>query len=197
MKIKKLASLVLAASLTLASGCGAGLPFDGGGADTLPKECASLNDFSAVLTRVLDDREDNLALSPLSAYIALAMAASMLRVLLGIPILYFLLPGYALALLMSFFVPDIYTAIAFDSGGVASGPMTATFMLQFVIGASTALGGNVLQDAFGVVAMVAMMPLLSIQTVGLLYRRKQVKTEAAAPVYGDCDIVELWEEDVA
>ena len=98
---------------------------------------------------------------------------------------------------MSFFVPDIYTAIAFDSGGVASGPMTATFMLQFVIGASTALGGNVLQDAFGVVAMVAMMPLLSIQTVGLLYRRKQVKTEAAAPVYGDCDIVELWEEDVA
>lgn len=75
MKIKKLASLVLAASLTLASGCGAGLPFDGGGADTLPEECASLNDFSAVLTRVLDDREDNLALSPLSAYIALAMAA--------------------------------------------------------------------------------------------------------------------------
>ena len=133
----------------------------------------------------------------LSVAIALAMAASMLRVLLGIPILYFLLPGYALALLMSFFVPDIYTAIAFDSGGVASGPMTATFMLQFVIGASTALGGNVLQDAFGVVAMVAMMPLLSIQTVGLLYRRKQVKTEAAAPVYGDCDIVELWEEDVA
>ena len=133
----------------------------------------------------------------LSVAIALAMAASMLRVLLGIPILYFLLPGYALALLMSFFVPDIYTAIAFDSGVVASGPMTATFMLQFVIGASTALGGNVLQDAFGVVAMVAMMPLLSIQTVGLLYRRKQVKTEAAAPVYGDCDIVELWEGDVA
>ena len=61
----------------------------------------------------------------------------MLRMLTGISLLWFLVPGYVLALILSFFVPDIYTAIAFDSGGVESGPMTATFMLQFVIGVST------------------------------------------------------------
>ena len=82
----------------------------------------------------------------LSVAIAAAMALSMLRVLTGISILWFLLPGYALSLLLSFFVPDMYTAIAFDSGGVASGPMTATFMLQFMMGVSTAIGGNPLQD---------------------------------------------------
>ena len=102
----------------------------------------------------------------LSVAIALAMGLAMLRVVTGISIMWFLVPGYVVALGLSFFVPDIYTAIAFDSGGVASGPMTATFMLQFMMGASIALGGNVLSDAFGVVAMVAMMPLLSIQVEG-------------------------------
>ncbi len=131
----------------------------------------------------------------LSAAIAVAMGLSMLRVQTGISILWFLLPGYAIALLLSFFVPDIYTAIAFDSGGVASGPMTATFMLQFFIGASTALGGNVLQDAFGAVAMVAMMPLISIQLVGLLYQgRARRAAPSVQPVYGDTDIIELWED---
>ena len=132
----------------------------------------------------------------LSIAIALAMGISMLRVITGISILWFAIPGYAIALILSFFVPDIYTAIAFDSGGVASGPMTATFMLQFVIGASTALGGNVLRDAFGLVAMVAMMPLISIQIVGFIYGRKS-KDEVTEPAYGDYDIVELWKEDVA
>ncbi len=70
-------------------------------------------------------------------------------------------------------MPDIYTAIAFDSGGVASGPMTATFMLQFMMGASITHGGDVLCDAFGVVALVAMVPLISIQTVGLIYEKKK------------------------
>ena len=102
-----------------------------------------------------------------------AVGFSMLRVMTGISILWFLIPGYIVALVLTFFVPDIYTAIAFDSGGVASGPMTATFMLQFMIGASMAWGGNVLTDAFGLVAMVAMMPLLSIQMVGFLYERKK------------------------
>lgn len=134
----------------------------------------------------------------LSAAIAVAMGISMLRVITGISILWFLIPGYAVALILSFFVPDIYTAIAFDSGGVASGPMTATFMLQFVIGASMALGGNVLSDAFGIVAMVAMMPLISIQTVGLIYKRRdKEETEKIAAEYGDYDIVELWEENAA
>lgn len=118
---------------------------------------------------------------------------SMLRVLTGISILWFLVPGYALALGLSFFVPDIYTAIAFDSGGVASGPMTATFMLQFVMGASIAVGGNVLRDAFGVVAMVAMLPLLSIQAVGFIYEFK-AKHTSAVETYGDFDIIELWEK---
>ncbi|MDD7662494.1 MAG: DUF1538 domain-containing protein, partial [Eubacteriales bacterium] len=127
----------------------------------------------------------------LSIAIAIAMGLSMLRVLTGISILWFLVPGYALALGLTFFVPDIYTAIAFDSGGVASGPMTATFMLQFMMGASAALGGNVLQDAFGVVALVAMMPLISIQMMGVLYGRRKPAAQPE-PEYGDDDIVELW-----
>ena len=131
----------------------------------------------------------------LSAAIAAAMGIAMLRVMTGISILWFLVPGYAIALILSFFVPDIYTAIAFDSGGVASGPMTATFMLQFFIGASIALGGDVLKDAFGAVAMVAMMPLISIQTVGLFYTVRDKKEEKQATAeFGDYDIVELWEE---
>lgn len=132
----------------------------------------------------------------LSIAIAIAMGISMLRVVTGISIIWFLVPGYAAALIMSFFVPDIYTAIAFDSGGVASGPMTATFMLQFMIGASSALGGNPLSDAFGVVAIVAMMPLISIQTVGLIYEFKDKRTAEVAE-YGDYDIIELWKEDAA
>jgi len=127
----------------------------------------------------------------LSVAISLAMGLSMLRVLTGISLFWFIIPGYAIALLLSFHVPEIYTAIAFDSGGVASGPMTATFMLQLFIGASAAMGGNIMTDAFGVVAMVAMMPLISIQLVGLVYekRRKSKQKE----VYDDFEIIELWE----
>lgn len=132
----------------------------------------------------------------LSVAISLAMGFSMLRVVTGISILWFLVPGYAVALILSFFVPDIYTAIAFDSGGVASGPMTATFLLQFMVGASMALGGNVLRDAFGVVAMVAMMPLISIQAVGLISKLKEKRTSASEEEqYGDLDIVEIWEAE--
>ena len=130
----------------------------------------------------------------LSVAIALAMGLSMLRVLTGISIMWFLIPGYTLAILLSFRVPDIYTAIAFDSGGVASGPMTATFMLQFMMGVSIALGGNVLTDAFGIVALVAMMPLLSIQMVGFYYQLRAKKVTQELENYGDCDIIELWEE---
>ena len=84
-----------------------------------------------------------------------------------------LVPGYGIAIGLSFFVPKIFTAIAFDSGGVASGPMTATCLLPLAMGACSAVGGNIASDAFGVVAMVAMTPLLTIQTLGLLYRFKQ------------------------
>ena len=132
----------------------------------------------------------------LSVAIALAMGLAMLRVVTGISIMWFLVPGYVVALGLSFFVPDIYTAIAFDSGGVASGPMTATFMLQFMMGASIALGGNVLSDAFGVVAMVAMMPLLSIQVVGVLFEKRAKRVETPEEAYGELDIIELWEEAI-
>ena len=132
----------------------------------------------------------------LSIAISIAMGLSMLRVLTGLSILWILIPGYLIALGLTFFVPDIFTAIAFDSGGVASGPMTATFMLQFVMGVSTAAGGNILRDAFGLVALVAMMPLISIQVLGVIYGRRDSRLQAAAPqepVYGDSDIIELWE----
>lgn len=109
----------------------------------------------------------------LSIGVSASIGLAMLRVLTGLPIIYFVVPGYALALAMSFFVPDIFTAIAFDSGGVASGPMTATFLLPFATGATLAAGGNVVTDAFGVVAMVAMTPLIAIQILGLEYRIRE------------------------
>lgn len=103
----------------------------------------------------------------LSVGVAVSVGIALLRILTGIPILYFLVPGYLLSLILTFFVPKIYTGIAFDSGGVASGPMTAAFLLPFAMGACEASGGSILTDAFGVVAMVAMTPLITIQTLGL------------------------------
>ena len=93
----------------------------------------------------------------------------MVRVLTGIPVWYFLIPGYSIAILLSRFVPKIFTAIAFDSGGVASGPMTATFLLPLAMGACQTLGSEIMTNAFGIVAMVAMTPLVTIQTLGLIY----------------------------
>ena len=138
----------------------------------------------------------------LSAGVAISLGIAMIRVLTGISILWILIPGYTIALVISFFVPKIYTAIAFDSGGVASGPMTATFLLPFAQGACEAVGGNVVTDAFGVVAMVAMTPLITIQILGVVYqyqeRKKDKEEMLAQPVkvlpleaYGDADIIEL------
>ena len=110
----------------------------------------------------------------LSIGIALAVGLAMLRILTGLDIMWFLIPGYLISLTMTFVVPQIFTGIAFDSGGVASGPMTTTFLLPLAMGACEAVGGNVLTDAFGIVAMVAMTPLLTIQMLGLVdhIRRK-------------------------
>lgn len=120
----------------------------------------------------------------LSIGVAFSLGLAMVRVLTGISILWFLLPGYAVALGLTFFVPKIFTAIAFDSGGVASGPMTATFLLPFSMGACEALGGNAVTDAFGVVAMVAMTPLITIQILGLIYQiQEQMKEKQAAKDY--------------
>lgn len=112
----------------------------------------------------------------LSIGVAVSIGLAMLRVCLGIPIYYLLVPGYAVALLLTRCVPRIFTAIAFDSGGVASGPMTATFLLPLTMGACEALGRDILTDAFGVVAMVAMTPLITIQLLGLIYQRKIRRT---------------------
>ena len=120
----------------------------------------------------------------LSIGVALSLGLAMVRVLTSISILWFLLPGYAVALGLTFFVPKIFTAIAFDSGGVASGPMTATFLLPFSMGACEALGGNVVTDAFGVVAMVAMTPLITIQILGLIYQiQEQMKEKQVSKDY--------------
>lgn len=102
----------------------------------------------------------------LSIGVAASVGLSMIRLLTGINIMWLLIPGYAIALVLSFFVPPIYTGVAFDSGGVASGPMTATFLLPFAMGACKTLGGNLMIDAFGTVAMVAMTPLITIQVLG-------------------------------
>ncbi len=113
----------------------------------------------------------------LSIGVGIALALDMIRIMTGISIWYFLLPCYAIALLLAFFVPRIFTSVAFDSGGVAAGSMAAAFLLPFAVGASNALGGNVMTDAFGIIAMVAMMPLVTVQIMGLLYKIKMRRVE--------------------
>lgn len=102
----------------------------------------------------------------LSIGVGVSLCLSMIRIVYGFSILYYLIPGYFISLGLSFFVPKIYTAIAFDSGGVASGPLTSTFILPLAVGACVTMGGNVMADAFGIVAMVAMTPLITIQLLG-------------------------------
>ena len=113
----------------------------------------------------------------LSIGIALSVGLAMVRILTGLSIMWFLIPGYAVALIMTFFVPQMFTGVAFDSGGVASGPMTTTFLLPLAMGACEAVGGNVLTDAFGIVALVAMTPLFTIQLLGL-YGKFKVRKAA-------------------
>jgi hypothetical protein len=113
-----------------------------------------------------------------SISVGISVGLAMLRVITEISIWWILLPGYGLAIVLSFFVPKVFTAVAFDSGAVASGPMTATFLLPFTMGACAAVGGNIMMDAFGVVAMVAMTPLFTVQIIGLMYDRRMKATKA-------------------
>lgn len=135
----------------------------------------------------------NLLMQTLSIGVSISVGLALTRVLTGISIMWFLIPGYAIALILTFFVPPIFTAIAFDSGGVASGPMTATFLLPFAMGACSAVGGNIITDAFGIVAMVAMTPLIAIQILGLIYR---IKTARAAVAETPAQPVEPLEDDI-
>ena len=109
--------------------------------------------------------------------VGVSVALAMLRILLNIPIMYFLIPGYAIALILTFFVPDMFTAIAFDSGGVASGAMTASFLLPLALGLCSSFGGEIATQGFGLVAMVAMTPLITIQALGLIYKIKKARLE--------------------
>lgn len=135
----------------------------------------------------------------LSIGVAISVGLSMLRAMTGISVMVFLAPGYAVALALMFVVPDLFTSIAFDSGGVASGPMTSTFLLALAIGATEAVGGNVMTDAFGTVAMVAMTPILSIQVMGLIYMMRLRRARKAAPpaVRQQGEIIELDRAEAA
>ena len=124
----------------------------------------------------------------------------MLRVITGLNIQAIIIPGYLIALIMSKFVPKIFVGIAFDSGGVASGPMTSTFLLPLCIGACESLGGHVMTDAFGVIALVALTPLIAIQLMGVSYKiklmklRNNVEPDTIAHEVDDDDIVEIQED---
>lgn len=129
----------------------------------------------------------------LAVGVALSVGLAMLRVITGISIWYIIIPGYLFSIVMTFFVPPIFTGIAFDSGGVASGPMTATFLLPLALGACEAVGGNALTDAFGLVAFVAMTPLVTIQLLGLVTKIKSARVTKAVvePVMLSDEIVEF------
>lgn len=114
----------------------------------------------------------------LSTGVAAAVGLSMLRILSGIPLWYFLLPGYLLVFALAFKVKPLFVALAFDSGGVVTGPMIATFLLAFTVGSSRAVpGSNPLFDGFGMIAVVAMVPILSVLILGALYGRSEKKGE--------------------
>lgn len=108
----------------------------------------------------------------LSIGVSAALGLAALRIITGINILWFLIPGYIIALTLSFFVPKIFVGISFDSGGVASGTMMSAFVLPLCLGACNTLGGNVMTDAFGCVAFVAMAPIIAIQLCGFAYKVK-------------------------
>ena len=133
----------------------------------------------------------------LSGGVACAVTLAMVRVLTGISIYWIIIPGYLLALILSRIVPNVFVGIAFDSGGVASGPMTSTFLLPLAMGACTALGGNVVTDAFGIVALVALAPLIAIQIMGLIYARRERAASIPREMMEETDddiVVEIEEE---
>ncbi len=115
----------------------------------------------------------------LAVGVALAVGLSILRIIIpAIQLWHYLLPGYILSVALSFFVPKLYVGIAFDSGGVASGPMTATFILAFAQGVAESIpGADVLKDAFGMIALVAMTPIITLQILGLIVKVKSKKRQ--------------------
>lgn len=111
----------------------------------------------------------------LSVGTCLAVFIALIRVFTGISILYFIIPGYIITLILAYFTPDIFTAVAFDAGGAASGPLTSSFLLPICIGSCMMLGGNILVDAFGILGLVSTTPLIVIQGLGVIYKLKLKK----------------------
>lgn len=130
----------------------------------------------------------SLMLAALSIGVACAVGMAMFRILNGVSLWYFLIPGYLLCFGLMRYCPPLFTAIAFDSGGVASGPMASTFVLTFALGASGALGGNPITDAFGVIALIAMTPIIAIQALGILVNRAEHKAVPSTAAFSPCDI---------
>ncbi len=120
-----------------------------------------------------------LMLVALAIGVGLSLFLAMIRVITGLAIWYFVLPTYALAVFLSFFVPDLFVGLSFDSGSVSSGPMASTFILAFAIGSSVSVGGNPLTDAFGVILFVSMTPVVIVELLGLVYKRTQKKMAAS------------------
>lgn len=131
----------------------------------------------------------------LSIGVSVSVGLAMLRSITGISIYWIIIPGYLIALALTRFVPKIFIGIAFDSGGVASGPMTSTFLLPLCIGVSEALGGNIMADAFGVVALVALTPLIAVQIMGVVYKWKSAKSAQNVDlVIEELNEIEEWED---
>lgn len=133
----------------------------------------------SVLVRQIEDVtggaiKRSLILPSLSLGVGLAVTGSVLRMLVpGLELWHFIVPGYTVALMLSFVVPKVFTGMAFDAGSVASGPIAATFILAFVQGAAGALpSANIIRDGFGMIALVAMMPIVILQVVGFVYQRQ-------------------------
>ena len=143
----------------------------------------------SVLTDQIEDITDgtikkSIIRFALALGVSIATGLSMARCIYGINLYYLLIPGYLIAIILCPFVPQVFTAIAFDSGGVASGTMTATFLLPFAMGACEVLGRNVLIDAFGLIAIVATIPLITVQLIGLIYKIKS-KVNYNDPLYNE------------
>jgi len=131
----------------------------------------------SVLTHQIEDItagyvKRRLVLIPLSIGVGFAISISMLRIIIpGLELWHILLPGYLLSLAMMFIVPKLFVGIAFDAGGVATGPLTATFTLAFVQGAANAYdSASVVIDGFGMIALVALAPIITLQILGLVYK---------------------------
>ena len=144
--------------------------------------------FAEPAVRVLSHKVENvsggyipqqLILYTLSLGVALSIAFSMLRIIYGIPLWHIILPGYLVVLFLALFIKPTFVAIAFDSGGVATGPMTVTFILTLALGVASSIEGrDPLLDGFGMISLVALTPILTVLLLGLLYERRERKNAA-------------------